>query len=402
MEIEPTYDELFQDKLIFESIGRGSYYEETYPELVRKRNRKPTRFVKYILNAEQEIRKKHNKRGNLLFLEHTFENIARNLNKNYNIYLLHDSINIYKDYRNQKYYQHFYRTWLKEIDKSFITHNMSYALGAMKQVESFLVNNDIDLVFTGNDKMFMEKLLLTASKNVNIQTVVIQHGIYTDEVSFEKLKTADTAENFWTWSQYVKDCYLRRYGKKDSCVKVIGYPFDLLEPSKGSSKAVLFIGNNYRKGDSIEGSKFIKVAKVVLDVCNELNIPFYYRPHPGEIVDSEYGDILNHISRSNKLLEDIANARIVVGDISSVMVEAGLCRKHVIQIMWNQLSRTASTDPLYGFTIKVNEARGEIREAICQCLNSDVENEIDEYYLYRNQSFFDDINKYVDELIRNK
>ena len=48
MESGLQYNELFQDKYIFESVGRRSYYEEMYPALVQNRNRKPTRFIKYI------------------------------------------------------------------------------------------------------------------------------------------------------------------------------------------------------------------------------------------------------------------------------------------------------------------------------------------------------------------
>ena len=399
MKIEATYNDLFQDKLIFKDIGREDYYEKDYPTLVKQRNRKPTRFIKYMLNIRQAIRSKPRKKGNLLFLEHKFERIARNLSDQYNIYLLHDSIKIYREFRKYKYFQYFYRTWLKQIDKSFTTHNMDYATEAMESVQSYLIKNDINLVLVGNDKMFMEKLLLLAARNANIPTVVIQHGIYTDEVSFQKLKTADTAVNFWAWSQYVKDCYLRRYNRDEKSVKVIGYPFELIEPVQPVLKSVLFIGNNYKKGDPKAGEKFVDIAKTVLSICEELNILFNYRPHPGEIIDSEYGDLKDYIHTSNTLLEDIDSANIVIGDISSVMIEAGLCGRDVIQILWNELSRTASKDPMYSFTIKVSNERDEIKNAITRCLSYHERHQIEEYYMYRNPTLFEDIRRYIEELI---
>ena len=392
------YDSFFQDKYIYDSIGRGSYYEETYPDLVQKRNRKPTRFIKYPLNYYQRIRKSTKKAGNILFLEHKFERMARSLSDNYNIYLLHDSINIYKEFRKEGFYQFFYRSWMKLIDKSFFTHDMQYANKALVAAQKYLKKNNIKVVFTGNDKLFMEKLLLTAAENINIPTVVIQHGIYTDEVSFQKLKTADTAVNFWAWSQYVKDCYLKRYNRDDTSVKVIGYPFELIEPVQPVSKSVLFIGNNY-KGDTKSRGLFIDIANTVLSICKELNISFSYRPHPGEIIDSEYGEIIDHTQKDKTLLEDLDSASIVIGDISSVMIEAGLCGRDVIQILWNELSRTASMDPMYSFTIKVGNVRNEIKSAINQCLSSHERHKIEEYYMYKNPNFFDDIHGYVEELI---
>lgn len=399
MGVELTYNELFQDKLIFESIGRKSYYEDTYPDLIKNRNKKPTRFIKYVLNYWQSIRKKPKKKGNLLFLEHKFENIARNLSKDYNIYLLHDSIRIYREYYKQKYFQYFYRNWLKKVDRSFITHDMSFAKKALIDVQNYLIKNNIDIVFTGNDKMFMEKLILMAAQNIGVPTVVIQHGIYTDEISFAKLKTADTAENFWTWSQYIKDCYLKRYNKAESSVKVIGYPFTLLEKKRAEREAVLFLGNNYRKGSNIEGVKYIDKARTVLEVCNELGIPFHYRPHPGEIIDSEYGEIGGHTTGDRTLLEDLDSVSIVIGDVSSAMVEAVLCGKNVIQIVWNELSEQASKDPMYSFTIKVSGEKKDIMKAINQCMNADLECQIDEYYIFKNPSFYHDIYNYIDELL---
>lgn len=150
---------------------------------------------------------------------------------------------------------------------------------------------------------------------------------------------------------------MRRYNKDKNKVKVIGYPFELINSNYKISNAVLYLGNNYQKGDHKENIEYIKMVKMVLEICVELNIPFYYRPHPGEVINSEYGDISKHININNTLLEDIGLAEIVIGDISSAMIEAGLCGRSVIQIIWNELSKNGSLDPMYGFTEKYKRIR---------------------------------------------
>lgn len=397
--MEDRYEDLFQDAFIFRAIGQADYYDEAYPMLVKNRNKKITRYVKYVLNFYQRFRGKKEKKGNLLFLEHRFDRIMRDLSDDYNIFLMHDSINIYKSYNQKKYYQFFYRTWQKLLDKSFFSHDMHYALIAREQIKKFLLNNAINIVFVGNDKRFMEKLLLSAAKSADIPCIVIQHGIYTDEWSFEKLRTADTADNFWSWSQYLKDCYIKRFKKDPEKVRVIGYPFELLNEEFRGDHAVLFIGNNYKSTNSNEGKKYVEIAKSVLDICNELHIKFNYRAHPTENIDESYGAIRDHVTNGNTLLEDLKSNSIIIGDVSSVMIEASLCKRKVVQIVWSIRSKDAANDPMYSFTIKTSDSRDMIKKAIQECQMKDEINQIDSYYMYRDNNFSSNIKSYVAEFI---
>lgn len=393
--MENRYEDIFQDSFVFRAIGQGRYYDETYPKLVNERNAKPTRFIKYALNLYQASRRRGKKKGNILFLEHKFDLIMQELSEDYNIFLLHDSINIYRTYIQRNYYQHFYRTWQKLLDKSFLTHDMQYADIARERIQRFLTEKNIDIVFTGNDKRFMEKLLLCAAKNVGIPGIVIQHGIYTDEWSFKKLRTADTADYFWTWSQYTRDCYINRFNKNPENVRVIGYPFELLSESFHGDQAVLFIGNSYKLTNYVEGMSYIQIAKRVLDVCNALDIKFNYRSHPTEKIDETYGTIKDHITRGNSLLEDLASNSIIVGDVSSIMIEASLCKRKVVQIVWNDRSRDAANDPMYNFTVKATNDYDSIKDAISSCMNNDDAKQIDSYYMYRDADFTKNIKEYI-------
>ncbi len=387
------FDNLFQDSVIFSSIGRN-YYSETYPEVVRERDGKKSGFVKKILNLTSEVKSafRCGKTG-VLLLEPMFESLFRGLDSSYQIYLLHDSGKFYKDYKKSGYIQFFYRDWQKAIDKSFLSHDMSYANRAASDVQAFYRKKNIKAVVMGNDKRFIERLMLISAQEMGIPDIVIQHGIYSDAWSFGKLLTADTADHFWTWSEYTRSCYLNRFNKNPDRVKVIGYPFCLPE-NLSNGKSVLFIGNQY-KVDKHEKEEHLKIANTVLRICNELNISYIYRPHPGETIDGSYGDLASHISCHTDLIDDLSESKLVVGDISTALVEAGLCGLNVVQVIWNDNSRNALSDPIYGFTKKVSNDYDEMKKAIADLISSESRPQLNEYYLYNNPNIKSDAVKYL-------
>ncbi len=393
------YEDLFQDKKIFDSIGQGRYYSELYPCKIKEQNKKKTRFLKYLINFYQDKKRFTNEKKNILFLEHRFSRIADVLSDSYNIYLLHDSIKIYREFRNKGYHQHFYRTWMKCIDKSYITHDMTFAEKAACGVERYFAKNNINLVIVGNDKRFMERLIMIVAKRMLIPTVVIQHGAYTDEWSFGKLKTANTADIFWTWSDYIKDCYVKRFNKNPDSVTVIGYPFELLN-DKPNKKTVLFLGNNYKNTNYDEGIGYIRIAKLVLKVCDELDVNFLYRPHPGEEIDElEYGELINYIRKNTTLLEDLKLSSIVIGDFSSAMIEASLCNRKVVQVVWSDRSKETLKDPMYSFTYKTSDNYDDIKITLKKCIEDKNNSIIDDYYMHKELFFEENIKKNVERII---
>ena len=116
----------------------------------------------------------------------------------------------------------------------------------------------------------------------------------------------------------------------------------------------------------------------------------------------EYGKIAEHIHRGSTLLQDLETASIVIGDVSSAMVEAGLCKRKVIQIIWSERSKGTLNDPLYGFTIKIANEQEQIEKAIKYCIEAKEKNQINEYYMYKDPHFLDSIKNYVSELLTEK
>ena len=391
MDIE--FDNLFQDSLVFSSIGRN-YYSEVYPGVVKERDGKRSGYIKKILNLTFEVKSRgRRKKTGVLILEPMFERLFRDLDPSYQIYLLHDSGKFYRDYKKSDYIQFFYRDWQKAIDKSFLSHDMSYANKAAESVQAYIRKNNIKAVVMGNDKRFIERLIVISAQQMGIPAVIIQHGIYSDEYSFGKLLTANTADYFWSWSEYTRECYLKRFNKNPDRVKVIGYPFKMLEHT-GSGKSVLFIGNQYKVNKG-EKEEHLKIADTVLKICKEQNIDFIYRPHPGETIDGSYGDLSEHISCHVDLIDDLSESKLVVGDISTALVEAGLCGLNVVQVIWNDNSRNALTNPIYDFTKKVSNDYDEIKNAITELISSDERPQLNEYYLYNNPDIMSDAVKYL-------
>ncbi len=394
-----VYEDIFQDKFIFESVGRNVYYSDAYPVLVRKREKKATRFIKVILNNSMAIKAKRSMgENNVIILEPMFEHLFAKADESINFYLLHDSGIYYRKYKNSKYRQFFYREWQSLIDRSFLSHDMSFANRAAEDVQEFYIRNNIKAIVMGNDKRFIERLLLIVAQNYNIPVIVIQHGVYSDQWSFGKLKTSNTADYFWAWSNYIRDCYIKRFNKNPEKVKVIGYPFEYIKDYSVKRNAVLFIGNQYRNADG-EKTFHLKIAKSVLEICKNSGFDFVYRPHPGEIIDEDYGELSSYVSQGRTLLEDFSFSKVAVGDISTAMVEAALSGLQVVQVLWNDRTKEVINDHTYDFTIKVNNNYNEIEQAIKSGMFADVQIDINNDYLYINPCICDNVSDYINEVI---
>ncbi len=389
-----TYDYLFEDKYIFERLGREKFYNTTYPILISRGNKKSTHFLKSLLNGYENIqfRLRRSTKCNILILDFKFEKMISELSEDYNIYVVYDSLSRYKEYKS-KLSTHIYfpHLWMKLINSSFFSQDMGDAAEAISQIKAFMKKNHLQLLLVGNDKLFIEKALIYAAKQLEIPVIIIQHGVYNVD-SFRSLYSAKEADYFWCWSQYIKDMYINFYGGSEDRVKVVGYPFEVKEKINKNGKYILFLGNQYSNFDKDEGIRYLNIAKDVYKICRNNNLTFVYRPHPAEIIDDSYGELLDtNIMKGIPLISDLMESSVIIGDISSVMVEAGIMGCPVIQIIWSERSKIGVIDPMYSFTVKVRPIYDEMEKAILSLITGVASVKIDSYYLLKNDNFISDV-----------
>jgi len=401
--VDILYKDLFECVNINKKLGREHYYKDVYPIISKRNNKFIILMVKNIINIiGKNVNKKNSDKYNILILEDKFKKIIEEQSDYYNFFIIYNSLSKYKILRKYNsagiYSAH---NWVKLVDKSFFTRNMKYAKEALDKVCQYLSDNSISIVLLGNDKLFLEKLILLAAKSINIPVVIIQHGVYTSD-SFNKLKTACSADYFWAWSKYIKELYINIMCKEEDNVKVIGYPFNLYKKQTKDKNNVLFLGNQYADYNKEEGKRYLEIANMVLNICIEKKLNFTYRPHPSEKINEEYGDLKKYISKYNLLNDDLNANNIIVGDLSSAMVEAGLLGRHVIQIIWSERSKIAKSELTYNFTIKVSNNYQEIQKALLECVNNNLEPELNEYYIYIDTNFKKHVHELLEEIIKKR
>ena len=395
--LELTYEKFYEDYFINKRIGREKFYNDNYPSIIERNLDLKKVLIKDFLNALSINRLKKEK-PNVIIWGSKFEQLMNEQSEYFNFYLITNSINEYRHFRkNKNCIIHFSHKWQALIDQGYKSKDLTYTQKAIDEVEKYIKENNIRLVVLGNDKLFIEKLLQYAAKQAGIETVIIQHGIYNID-SFKVLDTSNTADHFLTWSKYVKETYQSYFENLNNDVRVIGYPLEIRKLKQPEKPCVLFLGNQYSNFNKDEGDGYLSIAKIVHSICEEKGINFIYRRHPSEIINEDYNDIKAFISANKNLMDDLQRATIIVGDVSSVMLEAALVDRHVIQIIWSERSRVGQKDPMYSFTEKTDNSYDGITTTIDKCLDREIPNKIDDYYLWVNENIKKDVKNIFHEL----
>ncbi len=399
--MEVTYELLFEDKFVFDSLGCYDYYGDTYKKAIKHNNKFSSRCIKKAYNDCFRVffrNKFDDKKPNIAMLDYKFERIYQEQKDKYNFVIICNSVRKVKPHLKEAN-NYFPNKWLSLINESFLSHDMTSAKKAIADISRFYKKNKIKLLILGNDKLFIEKALIIAATNEKIPVVIIEHGIYNID-SFRKNKSAIHCDHFWTWSQHIKDLYINETGRPSDVVDVIGYPFTITDLGQSERKTVLFIGNYYKSLNYEEGIQYLNIAKNVYKICCEHGIEFKYRPHPTEVIDDDYKELLaTGIEKGVPLEKDLSKYDVVIGDVSSVLVEAAMYGKKVIQIIWSDRSKIGLEDPLYSFTFKCTGDYSEMEKTIVSVVDGDERRTVDEYYLKTEPDFKGKISQLLDEAI---
>lgn len=395
--LELNYENFYEDYFINKRIGREKFYNDNYPLIIERNLDCKKVLIKDFLNLLCNKRLKKDK-PRIIIWGSKFERLMNEQSEYFNFYLITNSINEYRHFKNNKNcIIYFYHKWQALIDKGYNSRDLTYTQKAIDEVANYIKKNNIRLVVLGNDKLFIEKLLQYAAQQAGIEVVIIQHGIYNID-SFRVLDTSNTADHFLTWSEYVKETYQNYFKNLNNDVRVIGYPLEIRKLKWPEKQCVLFLGNQYSNFNKAEGDGYLAIAKIVHSICENKDIDFIYRKHPSEIISEDYNEIKNFISDNKNLMVDLQRATIVIGDVSSVMLEASLVERHVIQIIWSERSKVGQKDPMYSFTEKTDNSYDGIATAIDKCMNRLIPNKIDDYYLWVNKNIKEDVKNIFLEL----
>lgn len=372
---ELKYDELFEDISVAEKYA-PDYYTKTYPKLMKKAVRPWKVIARSVVSNLKDRLNDLDKRDTVcIYPLERFFNLGDIICDDYNLFTFGDVFSnlITKRYDNVKVLSN--NAIQRNIFKSFETHDMHYAYEAMSRLEQILKSNKIKIIILGNDWTFFERLCAYAGREAEIPIVCLQHGIYhknmIDIMEFGKYST-----QFWCWSEYVKKYYEELYGIKEGFLRVVGYPHKVPSDCGFKNKnRVLFVSTPYSIDDRSVLEDYEKVVESVMDVCRLNNLEFSFRPHPREKINYYRDRFSNYnnfrISMESNVQKDILDSGIVIGDISSMLLEANILNRRVIQLIWNDNVKKLSQSELYDSFVKISNNTNELTDAILNNIGKD-------------------------------
>lgn len=399
--------DVYEDEIILAEFGYCDYYKHTYIDKMKQRCTYENLQICKENNEKVRYEQNNIQDGVFLLNYGRFSYFRDLIIQKYDI-VAFGNYRQYNEFKSTYYGHHNIRLYDStdiefNLYKGYIEHDVQHALVAIEIIQKLLVENNVRLIMIGNDRLFIERALAIAGKKLNIPVVVLQHGVY-DPKLLSKNKMAIYADEFWVWSKCIKEEYCRNFLVEEKDIKVMGYPYKHCLTKKDDGNTILFLGQPYYEYNRQEADIFNKIIKNVANICLKHNIHFIYRMHPSEdknYIDSVFSDISNFaISDIKDLYEDFSRATVVIGDISSAIIEAGIVNKCVIQIVWNNdIYERLNEQGEFSFTTKVKNEFEDIENAIIKSMNSNNNTHIDSNYLYVNENLeewlWDNISKNI-------
>ncbi|MBI4982290.1 MAG: hypothetical protein HZC15_04020 [Candidatus Omnitrophica bacterium] len=219
--------------------------------------------------------------------------------------------------------------------------------------DASLKNIKPDCVVVENDNTYNEKMVVVVAKKQGIQTIVVQNGAtWLDGACMNKdLSVHDfyplIADRFFAYGQVNLDWYK---GMNEDVGKIIvtGSPrFDVyykVRKIKRNKKSVLIILNDFGFNEGVV-TQDMPIGQICRHLCElarvaKLNpeLSFVIRPHSSEhlwesILNQELTSVKNlKISNRPPLIEELLNTDLVIGYLSTALIEALVLRIPVISL----------------------------------------------------------------------
>lgn len=189
-----------------------------------------------------------------------------------------------------------------------------------------------------NDSLFLERAILYGAKKCNIPSVTIQHGLF---MTATKASVADvhSTDYMLVWGEFFKKMFISKNIAPASRIYVLGYPFKIQNNIQHKTYPrnklkVCFLGQPFEKYNRDHLYVKVSVLQNLLQACKELNIPLFYRTHPGEERSSlkVIEDNVHFTPKNESLTRAFDKYDVLFSISSTALVEAALRGKVCAQI----------------------------------------------------------------------
>ncbi|RJX18365.1 MAG: hypothetical protein C4575_10785 [Desulforudis sp.] len=194
-----------------------------------------------------------------------------------------------------------------------------------------------------NDSLFLERAILYGAKKCNIPTVTIQHGLFM-AASKASIVDGHYTDYMLVWGEFFKKMFISRNIAPASRIYVLGYPFNIENNIQHKTYPrnrlkACFLGQPFEKYNCNHLHVKVSVLQNVLQACKELNIPLFYRTHPGEERSSLklIEDNVYFTPKNESLTRAFDKYDVFFSISSTALVEAALRGKICAQIFVESL-----------------------------------------------------------------
>lgn len=328
---------LFEETIeMFTEFGYTNYEEHRYKDL--------NRFLSdyYILRTvgmtskiSYKVSKFFNKRENDILVHdllNRYPSIINQLELNYNPIFF--GINIKPFIRSLKGKIDYYPLYdiYKDLYNGILDSNDDLLENSFLDLETVLKKINPKIIILNHDFTTDTKLMALVAKELGIPLVEIQHGIYSDK----KMVPGKYVDYVFVWGTYFKNLYLKSKLKRDSEIRVLGYPYSIQqEKNIQYNKRVVYLGQNLE----LYGESFFNTKKNTLiklkSLCSDLGLELIYRPHPSEDLNFLKLNLpgIKFTPNGEKLEDTLINNDIFIAFNSTALTEAALNSKICIQLI---------------------------------------------------------------------
>lgn len=398
---EIEWNDIYEDYDILKSFSQEGFYDKVYPKSINSSRKMYKKIIKKLMNFVEDI-KFQRKHENTIFMSNIdrFEYLAHTISEQFNIVTI-SKVNAPK--MEFDYYKYHPIDFDEKLYLGFKERRIENAIEVIDKISALFVKKKIKVVLLSCDRSFIERALVFAAKKNSIPVVVFQHGIFIGD-DIPRTKIGIYGDQYWVWCNYIKEKFLDAFGNKKRDVRLMGYPFEIKNKNNKNKKRVLFIGEDYSNLNSDYDALFNQSARYVCRACSELGLDFYFRPHPNinrdSIIDNFSNEKNFRFSEQKNLMDDMNDSLVIIGDFSSVLLEAALIKKPVIQIDWGEYVHNLLKQKMYSFSTKVTNSYEPIKKALEMAAEGKIKTEIDDYYLHLNDNLGNDVCAWIRELIK--
>ncbi len=337
-----------------------------------------------LLGAVSRLMARKQKRPAVAFLIRDNLELAKSLWSDFDLYFINPSVSEMKfclknripfEQSNPYCHKWFYNLYYHHKEKEIKSE--------IKKISNRLINYKCKFMLVPDDEEMIFRLYLLAGKLSGVKSATILHGLM-----FEQKAVVGTYSDYmFLWGEYYRKFYSTEQNKFKNIV--MGYPYQIhsdLKKVPHQKKQILFIGQ------PLEG--FIEdVVRMVYRVCEDAGYQFLYRFHPGDNkkeIRKKYQDLDQVIYCDGNLVREMTDADVIAGLTSTVLTEALIYHKNVVQI---DVVPDAIDFSVIGKIQVVKNSYCEIQKALAsdtegmEVLNPD--------YLYINKQYHKDVAAFI-------